>query len=170
MRDLCECFPQIWLIEVAGVIVEVGVADFLLMLRCPWGIFAGFLAACCCPLLQQRDLFPESISVDLTTKSQLYVEAATFGILLENVFPHKSHSTKLGPVVGADIECEIVAGVSNKPPACFVTASNQELVTCATKVGGNSVGPFGRMLFLHPQVDVVSVEDPCLMSVDGICL
>src|SRR4051812_46509694 len=93
VRDLTKCFSQMRLIEMAGIVVEIGVANVFFVFCSPRRILASLLSTHGCPLLQERQLLPKSISVDLTTKTKLHVEPSTFGVLLENVLPHQAYAT-----------------------------------------------------------------------------
>ena len=167
VRDLRERLPQVRLVEMARVVMKVGVRDVLLVARGPRSVLTVLLAARSGPLLQQWDLFPHPVRVDLPSETQLSVEAVAIYVLLQYVLPHEADPAQLGALVGVDVDGEIVARVSDESPGRLGTPGHEEFVSRAAKMRRDSVGPFSALL-LHLQVDVVPEEYPPLMAVDGV--
>ena len=89
---LCKGFPQMGLIKMTRVIVEIGMRDVFFVSRCPNSILASFFPGHGQPLLQRWDLLPQPISIYLATKPKLAVEATTFHMFLHDVFPHETNA------------------------------------------------------------------------------
>ena len=122
------------LIEMARVVMEIGVRDILLMARSPRGILAIILATSRSPLFEKWNLFPHSISVDLPAETQLNVEAVAIDMLLQYVPPHEADAAQLGALICIDVDGKVVGRVSDEAPTRFVTASNKEFVSRAAKM------------------------------------
>jgi hypothetical protein len=92
MGDLSERFSKERLIEVAGIVVKVRMGDVFFMASSPVDILSVLPSLDCRPLLEERHLLPQPIPIDLAAQTKLYVEAATFDVLLQNILPHKANA------------------------------------------------------------------------------
>lgn len=167
VRNLRPRLPQIRLVKMARIVVEIGVFHLLFMSRRPWSVLARFLAAHLQPLLQQGNLLPHAIGKDLSTQSQLAVETANLCVLLHDVFPHVAHTAQLLAVIGANIERKIVPRRRDEAPVRFVSSRNKKLVARAAQMRRDGIGPLRRSGLLHLKVNVVPIERPALMRRDG---
>lgn len=152
----------------ASVVVEVRMLDFLVVSRCPVGIFPVVLPTRCGPLFQERDFLPHSIRVNLISKAELSMESIALNVLLEYILPHVANAAKFGSLIGINIESEIIPRVSNEAPAGLVSACDQKFIPRASQVGGDGIRPLHALVF-HLKVNVVAVEHPSLMAKDGLC-
>ena len=109
MRDLRERFPQVRLIEMARVEMEVSMRDIVLVPRRPRFVFPILFPARGKPLLQQWDFSPDPVSVDLVAQAQLRMESTAFDMLGHDVFPHEADPTQSRPLVGTHVEGEVIA-------------------------------------------------------------
>lgn len=167
MRNLGKRLPQMWLIEVAGIIMKVRMIDILFMLGSPRCILSILFPAHCKPLFQEGNLLPQPVCIYLIAKAKLRVETSTFDVLLHDVFPHETDPTETRALVGVDVEGEVIAGVGDEAPARLVATCDKELVPRAAKVGGYGISPLGAARILHWQINLVLVKDPSLMTIDG---
>ena len=83
--------------------------DIFVHLSGPLRILPVLLAAHLRPLPEGWDVLPQPVGIDLTTESDLSVEAATFLVLEENIFPHGTDATKFGAIIGAHVDSEVIA-------------------------------------------------------------
>lgn len=172
VRNLGKGFPKIRLVEMTSVVVEVRMGDILLVCSSPGRILPSLFSTDLQPLLQACNFLPHAISVDLASKTQLCMEPANLIVLLHNIFPYETHTTKTGSLIGIDIDREIISGCCDKSPVGFVSASDKELVASAAQMGGNSICPFRWGHLVHLNVNFVPVKCPPLVSgnVDGLQL
>ena len=131
MRNLRKRFPQIRLIEMARIEMEVSMSDIFLMPRSPRLILPVLLPTRSKPLLQQRYFSPYPIPVDLITQAQLRMKPTALDVLGHDIFPHEANTTQPGPLIGTDIEGEVVSGSSDEAPIRFMSAGYQEFVPSA---------------------------------------
>jgi hypothetical protein len=167
VRDLRKRFPQVWLIKVAGIVVEVGMRNVFLVAGCPLDILLVLAAAHGKPLLEKRHFFPESITVNLVSQAQLDVEATAFDVLLEDILPHESDSAKLGTLVLRCSGGEIIARVCDETPTRFLTSSDNKLVAGAAQMGRDSVCPSFGTSFRHGELNIILVKLPPLVRENG---
>jgi hypothetical protein len=168
--NLSKGFPKVGLVKVACVVMEIGMIDVLIVFCGPWCIFPVVFPTHCEPLLQERNLFPKAISIDLISKAELAMESTTLYVFLHHVFPHEAYSSEIGPILCIGIHGKVVARMCNKAPIGLMSTGNKEFISSTAEVRSYGVGPFGAEMFFHLQINIVSIKAPSLMSIDGICL
>lgn len=168
--NLSKRLSQPNLIPVARIVVKVRMLNLLVMLGRPLRILAVFLSAHGSPLPQQRNLFPQPIGKDLVAQTKLGVEATTFNMLLKDILPHEADAAKPSALIRGDGNGKVVSAVCDETPGSLVAASDKELVAGAAEVGGDGIGPFGALVLIHRQIDIVPVEEISLVAIDWVCL
>jgi hypothetical protein len=132
----------------------------------PDRILARFLSTRGQPLLQRRNLFPQSVAVNLTAEAQLGVKAAALGMFLHNVFPQETNAPQAGSLIGTHVQREVIARGRDETPVGLAAAGDQEFVSRTAEVGCDGVRPLGRAGIVHLKVDLVLVEGPSLVGGD----
>src|SRR2546421_4083694 len=103
VRDLCKRFSQMGLIKMTRIVMKICMGHILLMSSGPGSVFPILLSTRGKPLLQGRNLLPQSVPIDLTPKAKLAVKASALGVLLHNILPHKADATNAGSFIGTNI-------------------------------------------------------------------
>src|SRR5580700_10211079 len=85
VRDLCKRFSQMGLIKMTRIVMKIRMGNILLMSSGPGSVFPSLLSTRGKPLLQGRNLLPQSVRVDLAPKAKLAVKASALGVLLHNI-------------------------------------------------------------------------------------
>lgn len=101
-RNTRPGLPQERLIKMARIIMEIRIPDLLLMAHRPRRIFPILLALDIQPVPQNRQLFPNAISINLIARRNLCVEASNVNVLLQDVFPHVPRAAETTPLIPVD--------------------------------------------------------------------
>lgn len=67
VRNLCKSLSEKVLVEMAGVVVKIGMCHILLVVGSPLLVLSIFLALRVCPLVKRWYILPKPVGVDLVT-------------------------------------------------------------------------------------------------------